>query len=147
MKRLLLLFLLVLGSGCLDRTLVVKPDPEDAHVFVDGQELPRRVIAIYEAGQVSSAVDPAEYRYEHYGIHKVVVRKLGYEAKEQIVTLDPPWYQVFPIDFVTDVLWPGTIEDRREVEIKLEPRADLQDADKAAREVIERARKFAEEAK
>jgi hypothetical protein len=145
-KRALLLLLLVTGAGCLDRTLEIKSDPADALVFVDGQEIPRHIVAIYDAGQVSSQVDPAEYKYEHYGIHKVVVRIKGYQAKEQIVTLDPPWYQLFPIDFFTDILWPGTIEDRRAIEIKLDPRTDLADAEKSAREAIERARAFAAEA-
>lgn len=128
------LLLGVLAIGCVERELVVKPDPEDAAVFIDGEEI----------ALVNSA---AVYRYEHYGIHRVLVRKPGYAVQERLVTLDPPWYQVFPIDFVADVLWPAKIEDRREIAVKLERRADLDAQKPSGKEVIERARAFSDEAK
>jgi hypothetical protein len=132
-KRAIFLLWAVLLAGCVERKLIVKPEPKEALVFVDG-------------AAVATVASESVYRYEHYGIHRVVVRRPGCEVKEQLVTLDPPWYQVFPIDFFFDVLWPGTIEDRREVAISLERRQDLQGA-RPGKAVIERAHDFAEEAK
>jgi hypothetical protein len=123
-KRAALLSLL-LALGCVERKLVIKPDPEDALVFVDGNE-------------IALVGSEAVYRYEHYGIHRVLARKPGYEVKEQLVTLDPPWWQLFPIDLVSDVLWPGKIEDRREVELDLRPCETLQDPG-ISKELMERA--------
>jgi len=132
-KRAVFLVLL-LGVGCVERKLVIKPDPEDALVFVDGNE-----IALVESQTI--------YRYDHYGIHRVLVRKPGFEVKEQLVTLDPPWYQVFPIDVVFDILWPAKIEDSREVYVKLEPRLDLSVKKESGDALIERANAFSADAK
>jgi hypothetical protein len=136
MKRALpaLLVLAALAAGCVERKLVIKPDPQDALVFVDGDE-------------IASVQSRAIYRYEHYGSHKVVVRKPSYAVEERVVTLDPPWYQVFPIDFFFDVLWPVTIEDTRELEVVLEKRKDLEGQDRPGRAVMERASDFESEAK
>ncbi|MBI3722940.1 hypothetical protein HY251_03145 [bacterium] len=95
----------------------MRPDPEDAAVFVDGREVSRD-----ETREDKARV----LRYEHYGIRRVVVRREGYVAHERLVTLDPPWYQFFPIDLVFDVFWPATIEDARTIDVKLEPRKDLE---------------------
>jgi hypothetical protein len=132
-KRLAVLLLLLL-VGCVERKLVIKPEPGDALVFVDGQE-------------IACVQSRAIYRYDHYGIHRVVVRKMEYAVAERVVTLDPPWYQVFPIDFFFDVLWPARIEDRREIEVVLEKRQDLEGIDRPGRAVVKRARDFEEEAK
>ncbi len=131
-KRALPVLLLVL-AGCVERKLVIRPDPANAVVFVDGNE-----IALVQSETV--------YRYEHYGIHRIQARKAGFEVKEQLVTLDPPWYQVFPVDFFFDVLWPATIEDRREVSIGLTQRPDLSGDGASGDEVLKRARDFADEA-
>jgi hypothetical protein len=132
-KRALPVLLLVL-AGCVERKLVIKPDPSDAIVFVDGNE-----IALVKSETV--------YRYEHYGIHRVQARKAGFEVKEQLVTLDPPWYQVFPLDFFFDILWPATIEDRREVSLTLVQRGDLSGKQGEGDAVLKRAREFADESR
>ena len=121
------------APGCLERELVIRPDPQDSVVFVDGRPVERGDDGL------------PTLRFEYYGTRSVVVRKdgkEGYEAKQVFVTLDPPWYQWFPLDFFCDVLWPFTIQDRREVSVKLEPRTDLQEDD-AAKQVLRRARDFA----
>jgi hypothetical protein len=137
-SRLLLPALVVLAAlqaGCVERKLIIKPEPADALVFVDGEE-------------IASVQSRAIYRYEHYGIHRVVVRKPSYRVAEKVVTLDPPWYQVFPIDFFFDVLWPVTIEDARELEVGLEKRPDLDEGqDRPGRAVMKRALELENEAK
>ncbi len=130
--RLLIALLVLVAAGCVERKLVIKPDPDTALVFVDGVE-------------IASVQSRAIYRYEHYGSHRVVVRKMEYQVSEQVVTLDPPWYQVFPLDFFFDVLWPVTIEDTRELVVVLEKRKDLED-DRPGRAVIMRARAMEGEA-
>ena len=132
-KRALPVLLLVL-AGCVERKLVIRPDPGDAIVFVDGNE-----IALVQSETV--------YRYEYYGIHRVQARKAGYAVQEQLVTLDPPWYQVFPLDFFFDILWPATIEDRREVSLTLAPRTDLLGLKGDGDAVLKRANDLAEESK
>jgi hypothetical protein len=132
-KRALPVLLLAL-VGCVERKLVIKPDPGDALVFVDGNE-----VALIQS--------EATYRYDHYGIHRVQARKAGFSVQEQLVTLDPPWYQVFPLDFFFDILWPATIEDSRELSLTLPRRSDLSGQKASGDEVLNRAHAFSEEAK
>jgi hypothetical protein len=55
-----------------------------------------------------------------YGTHRVAARMKGYRTVERSETIACPWYGYPPIDFFAEVLWPGDIEDRREVRITLE---------------------------
>lgn len=133
----LLLALLAPAPGCVERRLEVKTDPPDAVVTVDGRELAR-----------ATPGGPAVLAYEHYGIRSVVVRREGMKAQDRLVTLDPPWWQVFPLDFVTDVLVPWKIEDVREESFVLRPREDLETSDggdEGRRRLLERARAAADE--
>jgi hypothetical protein len=132
-KAFALLLVLATTPACVERKLVIRSDPEDALVFVDGTEVVRK------------KGEPPTLRYEHYGIRKVVVRKQGFVAHDELVTLDPPWYQLSPLDLFFDVLWPATIEDTREVLVKLDRRQDLEDP-KAGDAVFERARALEVEA-
>ena len=144
---------LALGlPGCLERKLEVKTDPPDAVVVVDGRELKRpghAASAPAPDGQETPAAapkdeGPAELTFEHYGIRRIVVRHEGYRAEDRLVTLDPPWYQVFPLDFVTDILVPWTIRDVRTEEFTLRKRDDLNAASSNA--LIDRAREMSVEA-
>ena len=40
--------------------------------------------------------------------------------------VDPPWFQWFPIDFITEHLWPWTLTDTHEVNVSL-PRLDVEE--------------------
>ena len=124
---------LALLPGCLERKLEVKTTPPDATVTVDGRELKR-----------ADKDGPAVLEFEHYGTRRIVVRREGYRAQDRLVTLDPPWYQIFPIDLVTDVVIPWTIDDTREETFTLDKRQDI-DAS-SARALIERARETGVEA-
>jgi hypothetical protein len=104
-----------LSSGCVERALVVRSDPPGATVFVDGREI---------------GTTPARLPFEHYGTREVMVRMerrdpgadhIPLAPVTQMVELGAPWYQWFPVDFVSEFLWPGTIVDERVVEVALVP--------------------------
>jgi hypothetical protein len=103
-------------TGCVERWLVVRPDPPVAEVFVDGRDV----------GQTSGP-DGVRVPFDFYGTRTIVVRAKGHVPVRRQVTLDPPWWQFPPIDLVTDLLWPGTIEDVHTVDVKLVPRGPLED--------------------
>ena len=106
------LLVLALSTGCVEHKLFVKTDPLEADVEVDGVEIGR-----------GTAQQPVFVTFEHYGIRRVVARAPERQTKETTVTLDPPWWQITPMDFITDVLVPWKIEDESTVEIALEKRA------------------------
>lgn len=110
--RLALATLALAGAGCVRRSLFVRSDPDRARVFLDGAyvgETPRKV------------------PFTFYGTRELVVRAPGRTPARLLVELDPPWWQLVPLDFLAEVLYPGTIEDERDIFIGLAraPRADL----------------------
>jgi len=104
-----------LAAGCVERALVVRSDPPGAMVFVDGREI---------------GTTPARLPFDHYGTREVMVRMERREPTgdetplapvTRMVELDAPWYQWFPLDFVSEFLWPWTVVDERFVEVALVP--------------------------
>jgi|SRR6185295_16871287 len=110
MRRALLLPLALLGalslSGCVERLLAIHSDPPGAAVYVDGEKV---------------GTTPCEISYTWYGTRLVVLELRGYSLVRQEVVLSPPWWQVIPVDFITDILIPITIRDRMSVSYVLDP--------------------------
>lgn len=126
---LLLLSALLSSAGCVERELVVETQPAGAEVFVDGRDVGR-----------TDEGAPVRVPFDHYGVVVVVARKPGHVPERRRVVLDPPWWQLPPVDLVTDLLWPGTITDERRLEpLVLAPRGEPEDPAAAAA----RARRFA----
>jgi hypothetical protein len=107
-KGLLIAFLLgvVLQSGCVDRFLSINSDPPGASAYVDGEKV---------------GTTPCEVRYIWYGTRALVLEIRGYTLIRQEVTLSPPWWQIMPMDFITDVVLPFTLKDKRTVSYSMEP--------------------------
>jgi hypothetical protein len=122
---------LVLTTGCVERQLVVDTSPGGVEVFIDGRE----------AGTIDEDGAPLIVEFDAYGTRTLVARKRGHVPVRRQVTLDPPWWQVFPLDIVTDLLWPGTITDEHHVSVELARRATPE----AAEAVEARAREMADQ--
>jgi len=112
--------------GCVERELRVESEPSGADVWIDGRL----------AGQ-TPLVEP----FTFYGTRGLELRHDGCTPARQAVPIRAPWYQIIPLDFFFEHIWPGTLRDVVEVKITLE----------AAKEVdpetlIERAKKWREDA-
>lgn len=103
--RALILAVPLLLAGCVERILTVRSDPPGATVLIDGER----------AGET-----PCDVTYTWYGTRTVTLEKAGFVSLSRPVVLNPPWWQIFPIDFVADILIPFTIRDRSEVQFLLE---------------------------
>ena len=104
--RLLLAALVLASSGCVERVLVIRTDPPGARVFVDGK---------------ASGETPVEIPFVCYGEREIVLEKNGYLSREVLESVRAPWWQVFPFDFITDVLLPIPLRDVHKLEYTLEP--------------------------
>ncbi|MBI2933811.1 MAG: PEGA domain-containing protein [Planctomycetes bacterium] len=104
MRFTVLLVPLILG-GCVERLITVRSQPSGATVTVDGQRI---------------GVTPCDVRYEFYGTRSVTLEKPGFLSISRTVELRAPWYQIFPLDFITDVLLPFAIRDSTELQFLLE---------------------------
>lgn len=111
---LVLLLLLLSLSGCVRRRLSVRSNPPGALVFVDGQEIGRTPVAT---------------PFTYYGTRNLRLVKDGYETISVNQPFRAPWYQIPPLDFVTENLIAKEIRDERGVEFDLVPKANVSMSD------------------
>jgi hypothetical protein len=93
-------------GGCVTRRLTIISDPPGATVYVDNEE---------------AGVTPCSVSYIYYGTRQVTLVKDGYETRTVLQELPAPWYEYFPIEFVTENLIPWELRDERTAEFKLLP--------------------------
>ena len=101
--------LLLLGlsqSGCVERLVAIHSDPPGAAVYMDGEKV---------------GTTPCEVPYIWYGTRDLILELRGYTLIRQQVTLNPPWWQIIPLDLITDVVIPFTLRDRVSVFHTMEP--------------------------
>jgi len=92
--------------GCVQRRMTIRSDPPGALVYVDD----------YQIGTT-----PVSHDFVYYGTRKIRLVKDGFETLTVRQPFPVPWYQVFPLDFVTENLWPGEIRDERVVSLSMQP--------------------------
>ena len=107
MRRLLPLLALCL-TGCVQRALVVESDPPGAEVWIDGEP---------------AGLSPVRMSFSHYGTREIILSKGGFAGVRDHHPFEPPWYERFPLDFLTENLWPGTFRDERYLAYALVPEA------------------------
>lgn len=85
-----------LASGCVERRYVINSDPPGALVLRNGKPI---------------GAAPADDHFVYYGDYEFTLIKDGFETLKTKERIRPPWYQWFPLDFVSEVLVPFQIED------------------------------------
>ena len=95
-----LLLLAVAGSsGCMYRRLTIRSDPPGALVMIDGREV---------------GFTPYSTDFIYYGTREITLIKDGYETLTVMQPVPPPWYQIPPLDFVSDNFLPFKVTNRHE---------------------------------
>ena len=157
---LLLAFLMV--TGCVTRKMIIRSNPPGAPVWVDERyagETPVEIPFTYygtrkvQVGPVRSSdvktANTAEGEQAEKGNsadEEETAPRMTHKPVIQMVKLKAPLYDVFPIDFFTNVLLP--LEIKHEVPLSFDlPSADMPgsgegDAEARARAVMERATRF-----
>jgi hypothetical protein len=100
------LVILSSGSGCVQRQLTIRSNPPGALVYVGNEQI---------------GVTPCSTPYTYYGVRKIRLVKDGYETLTVEQNIPPPWYERFPLDFVSENVWPAEIRDDRTLSFNLEP--------------------------
>lgn len=100
------LVMLVGLIGCVRRTITISTEPPQARVYLNDREIGRSTVTT---------------DFLWYGDYDVIIRKEGYKTLKTHWEIKPPWYQVLPIDFFAEVLWPGHLHDYHENHFVLEP--------------------------
>jgi hypothetical protein len=96
----------LMTTGCVRRRLTVRSFPPGAQVFVDDQEI---------------GTTPCSASFVYYGTRKLTLIKDGYKTETVWQSFNAPWYQVPPLDFVTENLLINEIRDERVVDVQLLP--------------------------
>jgi len=94
------------GTGCVERLLQVRSEPPGATVYVNGAEVGKT---------------PCDHAFSFYGTVDVTLRAPGYLSQRELHVLSPPWYEIFPADFVAEILLPFHFQDVHQVTVKLAP--------------------------
>jgi len=97
---------LVLSAGCVQRRLIIRSQPPGAMVYVDD----------YQIGPT-----PIATSFTYYGTRKIRLVKDGYQTLTVYERIDPPWYQIPPIDFFAENVLGREIRDTRVLEYQLQP--------------------------
>ena len=128
-----LLIVWVSAGGCVYREIEIMSRPPGATVEFDGEMLPQTT--------------PVRFPFDWYGTHEIVVERPGYIRERMFVHITPPWYEQFPLDLFTELLWPGWLYDVRSYPLALEkmmPSDDVPDDERSAMKtgLIERGEQF-----
>ncbi len=86
--------------------MTVRSNPPGALVYVDD----------YQIGTTPVSTD-----FVYYGTRKIRLIKDGYDTLTVQQPFPVPWYEIFPLDFVTENLWPWEIRDERVVDLAMVP--------------------------
>jgi len=86
--------------------MFIRSNPPGALVYVDDYEIGRTPVAA---------------NFTYYGNRKVRLVKDGYETLTLLQPVPTPWYQVPPLDFVSENLVPGKIRDERVFNYQMRP--------------------------
>lgn len=102
--------LATLISGCVERRFVIESDPPGALVLVNGQPL---------------GSTPADGHFIYYGNYDFTLVKDGYETLHVDQRIRAPWYQWPLVDFVSENIYPGKLEDVRRFRYNMQPAAKV----------------------
>jgi hypothetical protein len=89
-------------SGCVERYFRIDTEPAGARIYINGED---------------AGVSPVERPFTHYGTMRVDAHFEKQPGVTQLVELEPPWYQYFPLDLFSELLDPVTHVDRHTVTI------------------------------
>jgi hypothetical protein len=107
-RSLPVLVLVAVACGCVQRRMTIRSNPPGALVYVDD----------YQIGTT-----PVSHDFVYYGTRKIRLVKDGYETLTVRQPFPIPWYEYFPLDFVSENLIPWEIRDERVVDLAMAPAA------------------------
>ena len=97
---------LIASTSCVERILQVRSDPSGAVVYVNGEEV---------------GTTPMDRPFTFYGTVEVALRAKGHFSHRELKVLEPPWYEMFPLDLFSEMFVPWRMRDVHAVEVILKP--------------------------
>jgi hypothetical protein len=94
------------SAGCVQRRLTIRSNPPGALVIID---------------QNTIGITPCSTDYIYYGKRHIQLIRDGYETLDDDRWIAPPWYEIPPIDLVSENFYPYEIRDERIIDYQLTP--------------------------
>ena len=114
-----------LMTGCVERRFVITTDPPYA--------------AVYDEKGLPMGASPADRQFTYYGKYRFTLVRDGYQTMIIEEKVKAPWYEIAPLDFISENVIPWTIRDVRHFHYELQP-AQLVAPDTVLRQAEERRR-------
>jgi len=111
---LLISLVALMQSGCMSRRITVRTQPPGALVEMNGQRL---------------GLSPVSTNFTYYGHNEFKISSPGYETAVVQQPTPAPWYQIPPLDFISDNFLPFRVRDHRNYSYTLTPRDPLRELD------------------
>lgn len=102
------------STGCVSRRITIQSDPPGALAYMDGEEL---------------GYTPVSTDITYYGPRELTLVKDNYQTLTVLQKVRTPWYQVPPLDFISDNLLPFRITDRNNFYYRLQKREGVRTND------------------
>lgn len=90
--------------------MTFRTNPAGAMVYVDKQPV---------------GLTPVSTGFTYYGTRSIEIVKDGYRTEKFLRKIHAPWYQIPPLDFVSDTLWPFESRDERIIDVQMTPEFDV----------------------
>ena len=91
--------------GCVHRRMTIHSNPPGAQVWIDGEK----------TGYTPTSVD-----FTYYGTREIKLMKDGYKTMTVLQKVTTPWYQLVPLDAISDNLLPFQVTNRHKFTYQLE---------------------------
>ena len=117
---LILVAIIITFSGCVTRTLTVHTNPSNALVYIDDELI---------------GESPVTIPFTYYGTRKIMIErkdedgKLTHERTIAYEKVKAPVYEIFPLDFFSEIVWPLKLKDDQVFSYKLVELAPLSTKD------------------
>ncbi|MHC4268621.1 MAG: PEGA domain-containing protein [Planctomycetota bacterium] len=99
---LVLAAIIFVSAGCVTRTITVETNPSNALVYIDDRLV---------------GESPVTIPFTYYGTRKIMIEKrdddekLTHERTTAFEKIKAPVYEIFPLDFVSELVWPRELKD------------------------------------
>lgn len=98
---------LLVQVGCVNRRLTIRSNPPGAYVYVDNQPI---------------GYTPVSTHFNYYGTREIRLERDGFETLRVRQKFTPPWYQIPPLDLISENFWPRETRDERVLDFQMQPR-------------------------
>ena len=105
-----LCLLVCLNAGCVRKRMTFRTNPAGAMVYMDKQPV---------------GLTPVSTGFTYYGTRNIEIVKDGYRTEKFLRKMHAPWYQIPPLDFISDTLWPLESRDERIIDVQMTPEFDV----------------------